>query len=185
MPIIGNICAKDASVIRINEYCLIYEKERSASADCIKMVMAKGTTLLKSSKKKTVGKNLQKKRTRAAAVRMVLMILIDIVGIYLLNMLATDLDLELAFHNQWLMPLTAVFGVLSALALIYQAIVLFKKIDTRTHFVTPAMLLCITLFCLIACLLYDYLLTMTLMIASVVGTVLFVVYCLYMHIFYR
>jgi len=43
----------------------------------------------------------------------------------------------------------------------------------------------VALFCLIACLVYKYVIVGTLVIASVVSTILFGVYCLYVHVFYR
>lgn len=148
------------------------------------MVMAKKNTLLKNENKKFHAE-LNRKKHRAVIARMVIMILVDLVGILLLRRLAGDFSLEIVFHNTWLAPLTVVFGVLSAAALVYQIAAIVKKIDTATHFVTPAMILCVMLFCFLACLLYEHLLLMTIMIASAVATVLFVVYCLYMHIFYR
>jgi hypothetical protein len=60
-----------------------------------------------------------------------------------------------------------------------------KKIDITRHYFTPAMMLCVSLFCLIACLVYKHVIVGTLIIASVVATILFGVYCLYVHVFYR
>ncbi len=150
------------------------------------MVMAKKNALLKNEKKLALAEKNRKKH-RAAIARIAIMILLDLAGILYLRRLAGDASLELAFHNEMLTPVTIVFGVLSALAALYQIIAIVKKLDVSTHFVTPAMLLCVALFCLLSCLMYAHLhlLLMTIMIASAVCTILFVVYCLYMHIFYR
>ncbi len=148
------------------------------------MVMAKENMLLKNEKKKALAEK-NKKKHRAVMARMSIMILINIIGILFLRRLAGDFSIEIVFHNTWLVPLTVVFGVLSILAAVYQTVAIVKKIDTSTYPVTPAMILCVVLFCFFVCLLYDRLLPMTIIIASAVGTVLFVVYCLYMHVFYR
>lgn len=146
--------------------------------------MAKEKNILNNGKKQVHTEHSQKK-TRAVTARMAIMILVDLLGILALRAIGKDMSLELAFYQHWLMPLTVVFGVLTLLAAVYQVIAIVRKIDTSTHFVTPAMLLCIAAFCLVCCLLYTRLIPMTIMIASAVGTVLFVVYCLYMHVFYR
>lgn len=134
------------------------------------------------------GRNLlaeRKKNTQIVMIRMAIMAFIDIVGICILLAVRREAAVELAFVTNWLTPLSVVFGVLTAAAAAYQVVAAVRKIDTSRHPVTPAMLLCVSVFCLAACLLYRRVLGVAIIIASVVATVLFMVYCLYMHIFYR
>ena len=147
------------------------------------MVMAKNSMALKNANKQT--NTEAQAKSNAVMARMAIMIIVDLLGILALRAIGKDMALELVFYTQWLRPLTVVFGVLTALAAVYQVIAIVKKIDTSAHCVTPAMLLCIFAFCLVCALLYTRLLPVTIMIVSAVGTVLFVVYCLYMHVFYR
>ncbi len=164
--------------------CIYREKERSAPADFMKMVMAKGNAFL-NREKNSRASAANRKKTHAVLARMAIMVMLDVFGILALRSLNADISLELSFYQHWLTPLTVVFGVLTAAAVVYQVIAIVKKIDTSAHVVTPAMLIAIAAFCLVACLLYTRLIPMTLMIASGVGTALFIVYCLYMHVFYR
>ena len=126
-----------------------------------------------------------KTKSRVVMVRMLIMALTDILGVCLLFAMSSDANVEFLFYQNWLIPLTVIFGVLTAASVAYQAVVIVKKIKTEKHYVTPAMLICVTAFCLAACLLYKQLIPMTIVIASVVATALFIVYCLYVHIFYR
>ncbi len=147
------------------------------------MVMAKETT--KIIKKNTLSTAERRKNTQTVVTRMLIMVAVDIIGICTLLSIRKDAVVELAFVNSWLLPLTIVFGVLTAAAAVYQVLALVKKMNTSAHPVTPAMLLCIALFCLITCLVYKSALGATVIAASVIATILFLVYCLYMHIFYR
>lgn len=147
------------------------------------MVMAKETT--KIIKKNTLSTAERRKNTQTVVTRMLIMVAVDIIGICTLLSIRKDAMVELAFVNSWLLPLTIVFGVLTAAAAVYQVLALVKKMNTSAHPVTPAMLLCIALFCLITCLVYKSALGATVIAASVIATILFLVYCLYMHIFYR
>ena len=148
-------------------------------ADGAEMVMAKE---MSKGKKNIVGNAVNSK---TAFTRMLIMTAVDIIGICTLLSIRKDAVVELAFVNSWLLPLTIVFGVLTLAAAVYQVLALVKKINTSAHPVTPAMLLCIALFCLITCLVYKSALGATVIAASVIATILFLVYCLYMHIFYR
>ncbi|MBQ4044130.1 MAG: hypothetical protein IJD06_09055 [Clostridia bacterium] len=145
--------------------------------------MAKETT--KIIKKSTLSTAERRKNTQTVVTRMLIMVAVDIIGICTLLSIRKDAVVELAFVNSWLLPLTIVFGVLTLAAAVYQVLALVKKINTSAHPVTPAMLLCIALFCLITCLVYKSALGATVIAASVIATILFLVYCLYMHIFYR
>ena len=148
------------------------------------MVMAKQNLSRKNDR--SIAKNMSKKEiSHIVSVRILIMAAVNLVGIATLLSLRREAMVELAFVNHWLMPLAIVFGVLSALAAAYQILAVVKKIDTTGHYVTPAMLLCIALFCLVACLVYKHVIVGTLILASIIGTVLFSVYCLYVHIFYR
>ncbi len=149
------------------------------------MVMAKEKMLEKKKNGKHTLPVSKKKNSSVAAGRMAIMILADIIAICILSALHGNGRLELEFYENWLMPLTVVFGVLTVAAVVYQIVVIVKKVETSGHYVTPAMILCVVLFGLLSCLLYTKLIPTTIMIASVVATVLFVVYCLYMHVFYR
>ena len=136
-------------------------------------------------KKNTLSTAERRKNTQTVVTRMLIMVAVDIIGICTLLSIRKDAMVELAFVNSWLLPLTIVFGVLTAAAAVYQVLALVKKMNTSAHPVTPAMLLCIALFCLITCLVYKSALGATMIAASVIATILFLVYCLYMHIFYR
>lgn len=127
----------------------------------------------------------RRRNTQTVVTRMLIMVAVDIIGICTLLSVRRDAVVELAFVNGWLLPLTVIFGVLTAAAVVYQILTIVKKTDTSAHPVTPAMLLCIALFCLITCLVYKSALGATVIVASVIATILFLVYCLYMHIFYR
>ena len=127
----------------------------------------------------------QKEVSHIISVRILIMAAVNMVGIATLLSLRREAMVELAFVNYWLTPWAIVFGVLSALAAAYQILAVVKKTDISRHYVTPAMLLCVALFCLIACLVYKHVIVGTLILASIIGTVLFSVYCLYVHIFYR
>lgn len=147
------------------------------------MVMAKSTGKRKNGGKKQV--TAVKKPMQMVVIRMLAMVVLDIVGVSVLTSIRREAMVELAFVNHWLLPLTVLFGVLSAVAAVYLLLSVVKKMDTSRHPVTPMMLLCVCLFCLLACLVYKWVLPSAIVIASVVATVLFLVYCLYMHIFYR
>ncbi len=141
-------------------------------------------------KKKKIGKTVETlsgkdKNSSVVTARMAIMVLLDIIAILALSALQRDGRRELQFYEHWLTPLTVVFGVLTLAAVAYQIVVIAKKINTSAHVITPAMIICVALFGLLSCLLYTRLIPMTIIIASVVSTVLFVVYCLYMHVFYR
>lgn len=127
----------------------------------------------------------KKEISHIISVRILIMVAVNLVGIATLFALRREAMVELSFVNHWLTPLAIVFGVLSALAATYQVLAIVKKADTSRHYVTPAMLLCVALFCLVACLVYKHVIVGTLVLASIIGTVLFSVYCLYVHIFYR
>ncbi len=140
------------------------------------MVMAKGKT-----KKKKSGVVTQQtiiRRMLAAAGG-------DLLGICILQTIRQDGRWELAFVNHWLVPLAVFFGIASAASLVWLIMTLVKKTDTSRWTVTPVMALCVSVFCLIASLIYTYVFPGAIIIASVACTVLFLVYCLYMHIFYR
>ena len=146
------------------------------------MVMAKVNTSMKKQTTPVVGR---KKQSRIVSVRMLIVCLADLLGICLLSSISADSRTEFAFVDRWLMPLTVVFAVLSAAALVYQILAVVKKWNVASHYVTPAMILGVALFCLAACLVYKYVLGTTIVLASVIATVLFLVYYLYMHVFYR
>ena len=150
------------------------------------MVMAKGKANNAMYKSAAVKSAKQKKEhTRIAGIRMLIMVLADVVGISILSAIRGEAKTELQFVTHWLLPLTILFGVLSAASLVYLVLANVKKLDISRHPVTPAMLLCVSLFCLAACLLYKSVLPSAIIIASVTATVLFLVYYLYMQIFYR
>lgn len=146
------------------------------------MVMAKETMNVK---KNRAGAAVQKNNTRIVVIRMLIMVAVDVLGISTLLSIRREAIVELAFVNHWLLPLTIVFGVGALLAAAYLTLTLVKKIDTSSHPVTPAMLFCIALFCFITCLVYKSAFGSVMIAASAVATALFLVYCLYMHIFYR
>lgn len=154
-------------------------------ADGAEMVMAKDNRTMNSGKKRGGAVMDPKTKNRVVMMRMLIMALVDILGICILCAMSSDANVEFLFYQNWLIPMTVIFGVLTAASVAYQVVVIVKKIKTETHYVTPAMLICITAFCLAACLLYKRLIPMTIVIASVVATALFIVYCLYVHIFYR
>ena len=148
------------------------------------MVMAKQNLSRKNNK--STAKTMSKKEiSYVISVRILIMAAVNLVGIATLLSLRREAMVELAFVNYWLTPLAIVFGVLSALAAAYQILAVVKKRDTTGHYVTPAMMLCVALFCLVACLVYKHVIVGTLILASIIGTVLFSVYCLYVHVFYR
>ena len=152
------------------------------------MVMAKVNRIPDSAHKKNAAGASQKQQKRTAMMRMLIMILVDLVAVCVLLSISSDGLVKLGFREKLLIPLTAVFGVLALGSAVYQVLVLAKKIDTSAHYVTPTMLLCVTVFALLACLIYllqGQITLITIAIASAVATVLFVVYYLYMHVFYR
>jgi len=162
-----------------------YQTEKGAvrlTADEAEMVMAKETIKVKKNAQSLADR---RKKTQIVMLRMLIMAAIDLIGICTVLSIHKSAVRELAFVSSWLTPLAIVFGVLSAAAAAYLAVVLVKKIDPSRHPVTPAMILCVALFGLIACLVYKRVMLAYLVIASVIATVLFLVYCLYMHIFYR
>ena len=154
------------------------------AADVAEMVMAKENVKVK---KSVLDAAARKKKTQIVVTRMLIMAAMNIIGICALLSIRREAMVELDFVLKWLLPVTIVFGVISAAAAIWQAIVIVKKVNTSSYPVTPAMLLCLALFSLFACLVYKTAMgaTFVLVTASVIATVLFLVYCLYMHIFYR
>ena len=153
-------------------------------ADVAEMVMAKEIV---KAKKSALAAAERKKKTQIVIARMLIMAALNIIGICALVSIRREAMVELDFVLGWLTPLTVIFGVLSVGAGVWLGLTLTKKADTSSYPVTPAMALCTVLFCLIACLVYKTAMgaTFILVSASVVATVLFLVYCLYMHIFYR
>ena len=151
-------------------------------ADVAEMTMAKEKVTPNKGRKAFADR---KKNTQIVLLRMAIMACIDMIGICILLAVRRDASVEMDFVSNWLTPLSVVFGVLTAAAAAYLIAAIVRKTDTSRYPVTPAMLLCVALFCLVACLLYRRVLGVAIIIASVVATVLFMVYCLYMHIFYR
>ena len=109
----------------------------------------------------------------------------DLLGICILQTIRQDGRWESAFVEHWLVPLAVFFGIASAAAAAWLIMTLVKKTDMSRWSVTPFMALCVSVFCLIASLIYTSIFPGAIIIASVICTVLFLVYCLYMHIFYR
>ena len=156
--------------------------------DVAEMVMAKEIVKVKKNALLAAERKIErKKKTQIVVTRMLIMAALNIIGICALVSIRREAMVELDFVLGWLTPLTIVFGVLTAAAGAWLAMVLTKKKNTASYPVTPAMALCAALFCLLACLVYKTAMgaTFVLVSASVVATVLFLVYCLYMHIFYR
>ena len=147
------------------------------------MDMAKQSGAYGSKGKKTPGKKVKKSET--AAIRMIIMILVNLAGLCALMTIRDEALRESAFVDHWLVPLDVVFGVLTAAALAFFAYTFFMKKDVSRWVVTPAMIFFVFLFALLVCLLYTRIRTASIVIASLTGTVLYCVYCLYMHVFYR
>ncbi len=147
------------------------------------MDMAKHSGAYGSKGKKTSGK--KSKNSEIAAIRMIIMILVNLAGLIGLMAIRDKAPRESAFVDHWLIPLDVVFGVLTVAALAFFAFMTLKKKDVSRWVVTPAMIFFIFLFCLLVCLLYTRIQTASIVIASLTGTVLYCVYCLYMHVFYR
>ncbi|MBE6561475.1 MAG: hypothetical protein E7662_10160 [Ruminococcaceae bacterium] len=146
--------------------------------------MAKETVKVK---KSVLAAADRRKKTQIVVTRMLIMAALNIIGICALVSIRREAMVELDFVLDWLTPLTIAFGVLSVGSGVWLGLVLAKKVNTSSYPVTPAMAFCTSLFCLIACLVYKTAMgaTFVLVSASVIATVLFLVYCLYMHIFYR
>ena len=147
------------------------------------MVMAKQKNGLKKSVSRPAKKN--QKATQIVTLRMLIMVLADIIGIAVVCAIHGEARTETTFVNSVRVPMMVVFGVLSAAAAVFFALTLAKKKDVSKWIVTPLMVLCVALFCLLVCVVYTKVQTGAIILASVIGTVLFLVYCLYMHIFYR
>lgn len=146
------------------------------------MVMAKEMTHKKNGAVHMADRN---KSTKTVVARMLIMAALDIIAVCVLLSVRRDSMVELAFVLHWLTPLAIVFGVAGAGAIAWQVLTVVKKINTGNYLFTPAMAICVALFCLLACLLYKQVSGAFIAIASVAATVIFLVYCLYMHIFYR
>ena len=144
----------------------------------LNMVMAKQKTSRKP--------RVERARTqKTVALRMAIIAALDLIAILTLQYIRRDGIRELALVNNWLVPLSITFGVLSAASLAWLIITIVKKTDLDGCPFTPAMALCVCVFCLVSALIYKYVFPGAFIIASVTMTVLFLVYCLYMHIFYR
>lgn len=165
-----------------DRYRGILTKEQSACADGAEMDMAKHSA---TTRKKGVQSPKKIRRSEVAAARMLIMAVINIIGLAALMAVRSEATRESAFVDKWLVPLDIVFGVLAAAALAFCAFVFVKKKGTSSWVVTPAMIFFTFAFCLLVCLLYTRIQTAAIVIASLTGTVLYCVYCLYMHVFYR
>lgn len=116
--------------------------------------------------------------------RILILVLVDFIIGSLLDYVRADGNREYSFVFNVCPVLVWIFGAMAVAAAGYLVWSLVKKVDTRRHPVTPAMLFALCLFLFIATLFYKSLTFMFLIALLVIGSVLFAMYYIYTNLLY-
>ena len=130
------------------------------------------------------GKLSKDEAGKVVALRILIILLADIIIGSLLDFVRADATREYNFVFNVCPWLTWVFGVLCAASAGYFIWSLVKKVDTRKHPMTPAMVFALCLFLFAIVLLYKYLTMVMIMSAMGIASVLFAVYYIYTNLLY-
>lgn len=144
------------------------------------MDMAKHNSVLKMNN----GKLTKDEAGKVVTLRILIILAADIIIGSLLDFIRTDATREYNFVFNVCPWLTWVFGILCAASAGYFVWSLVKKVDTRKHPMTPAMLFALCLFLFAITLLYKTLTMVMMMSAMVIASVLFAVYYIYTNLLY-
>jgi len=144
------------------------------------MDMAKHNTILQMN----TGKLSKDEASKVVALRILIILAADIIIGSLLDFVRADATREYNFVFNVCPWMTWVFGVICAASAGYFVWSLVKKVDTRKHPMTPAMIFALCLFLFAIVLLYKYLTMVMIMSAMVIASVLFAVYYIYTNLLY-
>ena len=127
------------------------------------------------------------KAGRIVFFRALIILLVDIVVSSLFEYIKDEANRHLVFHTDLQLPLTIVFGVLTAAAAGYLVITHVKKIDTSAQYMTPLMIAAVALYLFVTVLLFDQFAVTPFLFytMTVIVSVLFVVYYVYTTILYK
>lgn len=127
------------------------------------------------------------KAGRIVLFRVLIIILTDIIVSTLFDFVKADAVREYAFHMNVHTPLKYVAAVLLILAAAYFVITLVKKIDTSAHYMTPAMIVAVTLYFFATTMFYEQFRTTPFLFytMTVIASVLFAVYYIYTILLYK
>ena len=127
------------------------------------------------------------KAGRIVLFRVLIIILTDIIVSTLFDFVKADAVREYAFHMNVHTPLKYVTAALLILAAAYFVITLVKKIDTSAHYMTPAMIVAVTLYIFITTMFYEQFRTTPFLFytMTVIASVLFAVYYIYTILLYK
>ena len=119
--------------------------------------------------------------------RALIILLVDIVVSSLFEFIKDDGNRHYVFHIDIQLPLTIAFGVLTAAAAVYRALTFVKKIDTSAHYMTPAMIVAVTLYLFVTTMFYEQFRTTPFLFytMTVIASVLFAVYYIYTILLYK
>ena len=144
------------------------------------MDMAKHNTILQMN----TGKLSKDEASKVVALRILIILAADIIIGSLLDFVRADATREYNFVFNVCPWMTWVFGVICAASAGYFVWSLVKKVDTRKHPMTPAMIFALCLFLFAIVLLYKYLTMVMIMSAMVIASELFAVYYIYTNLLY-
>jgi len=130
------------------------------------------------------GKLSKDEASKVVALRILIILAADIIIGSLLDFVRADATREYNFVFNVCPWMTWVFGVICAASAGYFVWSLVKKVDTRKHPMTPAMIFALCLFLFAIVLLYKYLTMVMIMSAMVIASVLFAVYYIYTNLLY-
>ena len=127
------------------------------------------------------------KAGRIVLFRVLIIILTDIIVSTLFDFVKADAVREYAFHMNVHTPLKYVTAALLILAAAYFVITLVKKIDTSAHYMTPAMIVAVTLYLFATTMFYEQFRTTPFLFytMTVIASVLFAVYYIYTILLYK
>lgn len=147
------------------------------------MDMAKHNSILQTNRNNGA-KLSREEASQVVALRILLILVVDIVIGSLLDFVRADSTREYTFVFEVCPWLTWVFGVLCAAAIGYFVWSLVKKVDTRKQPMTPAMILALCLYLFAIVLLYKQLTMVMILSVMVIASVLFAVYYIYTNLLY-
>lgn len=143
---------------------------------------------------KMINKNANKMKTlgkmeagRIVLFRILIIVLADIIVGSLFDFVKAEAMRELAFHMNVHPVLKVVFSAVLALAAVYFAVMLVKKVDTSVHIMTPEMVLGLAVFLFTTVMFYDQFRNTPFLFYTimVIGSVLYAVYYIYTIMLYK
>jgi len=148
------------------------------------MDMAKQNVRLQGKPRDPHGPLTKDEAGKVVTYRILIIVLADLILGSLLDYIRVDSTREYRFVFEVCPWLVWVCGAVWALSAIYLVFSLVKKMDTRRHPITPAMIFALCLFVFAVVLLYKSITMMMIISTMVIASVLFVLYYIYTNLLY-